>query len=227
MIALRIEGLGNLGDTWAPVVMGNQMVIPYTPEAKVNPNVYVVPGAPQSCIDNPMLRECDQYTDLVHYQYALPSGTPPNANIQTIAPGAALPVSPNAVVNQSSSSVQQVSGNGNTDTSQQGASRNPTSAIQHRLPVRDTTIVQPAPLTPSNTGNNNTSPGSVNNLVPGPSVNDSSPGNYQTAAPYVNEGISWLEQTVAIGNFDIPIWMLGVVGVGGLVIFSKSRGSSK
>lgn len=62
-----------------------------------------------------------------------------------------------------------------------------------------------------------------------PKVATDSPynGPYQTNAPYVNQFFDKLQKTVAIGDFDIPIWALGAVGIVGLIGTVKVIGDGR
>ena len=64
-------------------------------------------------------------------------------------------------------------------------------------------------------------------LTPKVAIDSPYNGPYQTNAPYVNQFFDKLQKTVAIGNFDIPIWALGAVGIVGLIGTTKVMGDGR
>lgn len=274
-----------LGDAvgYSPIVIGPQQAIPYKVEAPINPAVissttprYATPGVPVPVIGSgqgqcplvngmpdPTVRECDAYTGVLHYQNALPSGIPNNANINTYDPTrnqflhsdaagvvsttpvvpvyntkvsvtappvnspvtAITPVASTAPTNTTANTVNPSAGSNNAGSNQQQSLWQRIEAMLGLSSSTPSLVVQPTPNgTPANTGSNSSFWDSLTNLVHGPSITpNSDPIQYQTNAPYVNSFFSWLEQTVPIGNYDIPVWAVGLAGIGGIYIFAKTR----
>ena len=261
MIARSIRGVDP--SQWSPVVIAPQASVPYAPEAAISPRTYgnspvfATPGVAVPPIGNqtgqcplvngmpdPLVRECDAYTGVLHYQAALPSGIPYNANINTYNPqtntfvhsDAAGIVQSTPVVPVYNSKINITAPPPNspvapvvpvTNTVQQSNATSITATQQGQNPNQQ--VVQPTPgNTPANTGSNSSFWDSLINLVKGPAITPSTDQiQYQTTAPYVNSFFSWLEQTVPIGNWDIPVWALGVVGIGGVYIAVKAKGGKK
>lgn len=212
-------------------ILAQQALLRYTPEAKVaTPSYgltpsYAIPGVPVAPLGNepgqcplvngqpdPLVRECDPYTGIRHFEYALPSGIPANANILVAQPSGKYdyigPSGTQLITRDITMPANQRQGGVTTNVVQgnQLPTVIPSGQSETRNPV--TTVVR--------------SVSDYVNQLFRPSDPNLVEHNY-TYAPDANRVFSALESTVPVGNFDIPIWAFGLVAIGGMAWFAGSN----